>query len=270
MARSVRGPTTFSTTGTGRAISACPRFWRHPPVDSPLAGTRVRLRRWFGARVVFCGWCGQSNDDDAELCVQCGLFLHSGVLPMRASEPPAAALPRTHLRLSLACFSCRPMPETAAHPAADTNQQRSISPSPNRSSGGSWLSDHPAPATTEGPPRSRWASAAWRPTRRVISLVPGSSSGAAPQIRVRRTPSQVRPVSPVASPASPAAAASPCQVHPRTHRVRWSPGQTQPLGPPRAHRVRAIQPGGQYVSSGSSGLTVAQDWDNHRGSGSDR
>ena len=56
---------------------------------------------------MFCGWCGQSNDDDAELCVQCGLSLHSGVLPMPESEPPAATLPRTNLPVFV-----EPMPES--------------------------------------------------------------------------------------------------------------------------------------------------------------
>ena len=192
---------------------------------------------------MFCGWCGQSNDDNAELCVQCGLSLHSGVLPMPESEPPAATLPRTHLPVFV-----EPMPESEPQTPTQQRSDLPVAESVLEVGVGSQIA---APTTTEGPPsRSKvWlASALATALVAVIGLAAWFVLGRGPADPRPKDaiPSAARPVSPVASPASPAAtaaAASPCQVHPPSQVVA---GTGQPLGPPA----------GTSGSSDAAGRTV--------------
>jgi len=186
---------------------------------------------------VFCGWCGQSNDDDAELCVQCGLSLHSGVLPMPESEPPAATLPRTHLPVFV-----EPMPESEPQTPTQQRSELPVAESVLEVGVGSQIA---APTTTEGPPsRSKvWlASALATALVAVIGLAAWFVLGRGPADPRPKDaiPSAARPVSPVASPA---ATASPCQVHPPSQVVA---GTGQPLGPPA----------GTSGSSDAAGRTV--------------
>lgn len=189
---------------------------------------------------MFCGWCGQSNDDDAELCVQCGLLLHSGILPMPESEPPAATLPRTHLPVFV-----EPMPESEPQTPTQQRSELPVAESVLEVGVGSQIA---APTTTEGPPsRSKvWlASALATALVAVIGLAAWFVLGRGPADPRPKDaiPSAARPVSPVASPASPAATASPCQVHPPSQVVA---GTGQPLGPPA----------GTSGSSDAAGRTV--------------
>jgi hypothetical protein len=229
--------------GHGRAHPERHRFWRRSSVDSPLAGTRGASGADLGGagRVLRLVWpVERRRRQNASSAVSCCTVASSPC--QRASHRQRPCLGPTCPSSSSPCPSepqtptqqrsdlpVEPVPDSTGAPRASRRHQPSSapsSPSPNRSS--RWelalRSQHPRRLKDHlRGPRCGWRRPWRRHSSRSSAWPRGSSSGAAPQIRVRRTPS-VSGASCV-SRGIPCSDGFACQVH---RRVRWSPGQANP------------------------------------------